>query len=329
MDTTIALKIITNEIELFRSQTIYDELIIDFMGGEPLLNFQVIKECSEFIWNTYPNVNCKLFLRTNGTLLSDRMKEWFVSNRHRISVGLSLDGGPSIQNSNRTNSYSNIPINFFLKNWPQQKIKATISPIGLDKLAENIIQFHDKGYPFDVTIALGVEWSDKHAEIFENQMIILMNYYLNHPEIEPVKNLFEHDFRNIIKSNDDQFTMCGTNGEIIAYTSHGDAVICHMFGDITMGENYAEINLKAPKYLKTDTECCNCIAKSICKICPANNYLTNKNFHIQDKRICKMLRIIVKINAMFYCRKFNNAVIKGHEISPRDWKLLEIALNLF
>lgn len=109
MTVSKAKQIITEELELLDPQ---DSVEIQFMGGEPLLEFQFIKEISEWLWNKgFDTDDNMLFAPTNGTLLTDEMKAWFASNNNRITLGLSFDGDITMQNKNRSNSFKGCSIN--------------------------------------------------------------------------------------------------------------------------------------------------------------------------------------------------------------------------
>lgn len=76
----------------------YEAIEIQFMGGEPLLEFPLIKECAEWLWSTsVTDKQMMLFAPTNGTLLTNDMKEWFAKNKDRIHLGLSFDGDMAMQ----------------------------------------------------------------------------------------------------------------------------------------------------------------------------------------------------------------------------------------
>lgn len=76
----------------------YETVEIQFMGGEPLLEFPLIKECAEWLWSTpITDKQMMLFAPTNGTLLTTEMKEWFAKNKDRIHLGLSFDGDMAMQ----------------------------------------------------------------------------------------------------------------------------------------------------------------------------------------------------------------------------------------
>lgn len=63
----------------------YDSVEIQFMGGEPLLEFSLIKDVSEWLWaSPYANKVMVLFAPTNGTLLTSEMKNGLQNTKIRF-----------------------------------------------------------------------------------------------------------------------------------------------------------------------------------------------------------------------------------------------------
>ena len=73
-------------------------LDFEFQGGEPLLNFEVLKYIVDYATSVC-NKHINFSLVTNLTLLTDEIINFIVS--HNISVSTSLDGNPSVHNTNR------------------------------------------------------------------------------------------------------------------------------------------------------------------------------------------------------------------------------------
>ncbi len=77
----------------------YRTPVVAFYGGEPLLNFELIKFCVNYIKGKYRKQNTYFTLTTNGTLLSDEIISFLVQeNIHPI---VSLDGPKSEHDRNR------------------------------------------------------------------------------------------------------------------------------------------------------------------------------------------------------------------------------------
>lgn len=74
---------------------------IGFYGGEPLLNFKVMKQCIEYCLTQYKE-NAPIFsFTTNLTLMSKEIAD-FLAQVPNMSIIASIDGPKTIQNENRT-----------------------------------------------------------------------------------------------------------------------------------------------------------------------------------------------------------------------------------
>lgn len=74
-----------------------ENFVLQFTGGEPLLNFPCIKEVIGYI--KVNKINCLMQLQTNGTLLTREIAEYLYENG--CGIGISLDGRPAINDQMR------------------------------------------------------------------------------------------------------------------------------------------------------------------------------------------------------------------------------------
>ena len=74
------------------------EKYLSFYGGEPLLNFQLIKECINYVKDRY-STTANYIMTTNGSLLKKEVVNFLVENNFTLLV--SLDGSEDIQNKYR------------------------------------------------------------------------------------------------------------------------------------------------------------------------------------------------------------------------------------
>ncbi len=70
-----------------------------FYGGEPLLEFEFIKNCIEYFEEKAEGKNIHLNLTTNATLLTEGMIDYF--HKHNVYLLISLDGSSEVHNRNR------------------------------------------------------------------------------------------------------------------------------------------------------------------------------------------------------------------------------------
>lgn len=76
-----------------------DDLILGFYGGEPLLEFDLIKKCIYYILQEAEGKKVSFSLTTNATLLTDEIIETF--EKYSVDLMISLDGPQEIHDRNR------------------------------------------------------------------------------------------------------------------------------------------------------------------------------------------------------------------------------------
>jgi len=74
-------------------------ITITFFGGEPLLNFKLIKVVVDYAEKKFISKGVSYSLTTNGSILDDQMIDFFIS--HDFDLLISLDGSEEIQNQHR------------------------------------------------------------------------------------------------------------------------------------------------------------------------------------------------------------------------------------
>ena len=211
----------------------YEGVVVDFMGGEPLTQFELMREIAEWIWsNPWPKPYI-LSTSTNGTLFTSESKAWFRRNADRFSVGLSLDGTPEMQRTNRGCSFQDIDLEFFLTTWPEQEVKMTVSCETLSSLAEGIIHLQERGFKVHANLGYGIPWNDSHREVFSRQLKILGEYYLQHPDIPPV-SLLDLKLAVVLNENHPVKKYCGTGTHMRFYDVDGTLYPCHMFTPLVL-----------------------------------------------------------------------------------------------
>ena len=75
------------------------EVVIGFYGGEPLLEFNLIKECVKYAISKTEGKTVRFNMTTNGTLITDEVADFLVHNNVMLSI--SLDGAKKEHDYNR------------------------------------------------------------------------------------------------------------------------------------------------------------------------------------------------------------------------------------
>lgn len=87
-------------LDQFLTDSKKEELFVSFYGGEPILCFDMIKQCTEYCLNTYPNKNIRFTMTTNATLVTEEIATYLASLPKAI-ITVSLDGPEEIHDRNR------------------------------------------------------------------------------------------------------------------------------------------------------------------------------------------------------------------------------------
>lgn len=283
----------------------FDEYFIVFHGGEPFLEYSLMKEISEWCWTEFPSMDIRCMATTNGTCLDADMKQWLTDNRERFVAILSLDGGRDTHNQNRCGSFDLIDKEFFARTWPHQPVKMTISPNSVHNLYADFLEIIDYGLLPNPSLAKEVEWDlDIHLPIFVEQASLIVDYYLEHRQIMPCELINVRP--SLFKQNPPlpRYRACGAGVNNVAYDIKGKPYPCHTF--ITDLGKEAPDNSALFEQLATNDGlaispgCANCIVYPACEPCYGLNYSKRGDMGAFDAVMCEFTKARVKLSAKFY-----------------------------
>lgn len=282
-------------------------LNLNFFGGEPLLRFDLIKEIYNYVQIHYPACDISFFASTNGTLLTDEMKEWFSERKEKFCLGLSLDGDKDTQNYNRSNSFEKIDIKYFAETWPQQYFKLTMSEYSVKNYAHDVKYIHSFGVGInggDVCVG-EYSWDNEQLYyIFAKQLLELVDYYETNDHVK--NNLFEIDIAACTQPRVDR-KCCGCGTSLSYYEVDGQKYPCTFIApmgfSVTDLRAILSVDFNEPSNF-TDKECKNtCYLYNVCRTCAAENYMLHKRFDTYNKRNCGLKKIIAIAVAELQARK--------------------------
>ncbi|MCM1044988.1 MAG: radical SAM protein [Candidatus Gastranaerophilales bacterium] len=287
-----------------------DSVGIDFIGGEPLLEFTLLKDIYEYTSSKKRDIPYNFFATTNGTVLTDEMKSWFTAHREQFILGLSLDGASDTHNYNRSNSFDKIDTDFFLQNWPNQGVKMTLSEYSLPRLADNIKFVHSLGFKTirGVNLAEGdFDWSDdKYIEILIPQLKELVEYYLENDNLVPNQMLNRH-IRYCEAKERERRKWCGIGTGCPFFDVDGKMYPCAFITPMTFSQDEISDIIStdfSDHDAFIDEDCFNdCYIYPICPTCSGANYLKNKNFKQRDKSRCSVQKLITLFVADLQAKK--------------------------
>lgn len=96
----MTLGLAKNAIDFYAARIIEkEEAIISFYGGEPLLEFELIKQCVAYAKNQIQGKPLRFTMTTNGTLLTNKVVDFL--QEEKVETLISLDGAEKEHDCNR------------------------------------------------------------------------------------------------------------------------------------------------------------------------------------------------------------------------------------
>jgi len=272
-------------------------LEVDFFGGEPLMNWDVVKEMVAYARSIEKkhNKNFRFTLTTNGLLIDDDVIEF--ANKEMSNVVLSLDGRKEIHDRYRVDyagngSWERIVPKFQklveARGGKNYYMRGTFTHANPDFL-KDIQQMLDLGFS-ELSMEPVVCAADDPSALTEEDMAVVMDQYEKLAELmlqrdkEGKPFTFYHYMIDLTGGPCiyKRISGCGSGTEYMAVTPWGDLYPCHQFvgdekfrlGDIWEGVTNTEIqNEFAACNVYAHPECRDCWARLYCSGgCAANAY---------------------------------------------------------
>lgn len=288
-------------------------LEVDFFGGEPLLNAEMIRELVIYGRQREAQTGKRFnfTLTTNGLLLDQDMMDFIIA--HEVSVIMSLDGRPEINDRHRIltsgqGSYEQIvpKIRQMVEKRPASYyIRGTFTRLNPDfsRDLEHIIELGFDAVSLEPAVGpancYGIQESDLPGVLAEYDRVtdLLWDYQRSR---QPVH--FFHYNLDLQKGPclAKRQTGCGAGVEYLVVTPEGDIYPCHQFvgeKDFRMGniaDGVVDLEIKERflrNRLKDKAECLACWARNFCGGgCYANAFHANGDLNRPDRVSCEMHR---------------------------------------
>lgn len=262
-------------------------LEVDFFGGEPLMNFDVVKEIVSYGRELEKNCNktFRFTLTTNGVLLTDDVIDYV--NEHMVNVVLSIDGRKETNDRmrktlNDKSSYDIILPNF--KNLVQKRgqknyyVRGTFTRNNLD-FKDDVLHMYEQGFK-EISIEPVVASPEQSYSIREEDIKTICDEYeaLAKEMLSLQKQNKEFNFFHFMIDLSGgpcvakRVTGCGAGTEYLAVTPTGELYPCHQFvGDKEFLMGTLETGVTNTQKT-TDFDKCNVLTKEECGTCFAKYY---------------------------------------------------------
>ncbi len=275
-------------------------LEVDFFGGEPLMNWKVVKDLVRYgrEQEKIHDKNFRFTLTTNGVLLNDEIMEF--CNKEMANVVLSIDGRKEVNDKMRpfrkgTGSYDLIVPKFqkFADSRNQERYYArgTFTHENLD-FSNDVLHLADLGFK-QISVEPVVAKPEEPYALREEDLPKIFEEYDKLAKIMVEREKKGEGFTFFHFMIDltggpcvyKRLSGCGSGTEYLAVTPWGDLYPCHQFvgeeqflmGNVWDGVKNTEI--------RDEFKCCNVYTKEKCRNCFARFYCSGGcaanawNFH--------------------------------------------------
>ncbi len=284
---------------LIRESADKEDVNIIFFGGEPLLEFELMKEITEYSGSEAKKAGKKITydITTNGVLFTDEILKYF--HQKGIKFLLSIDGDAETHNRHRKTVDGKGSYELVMEKFPMMKkyqpwmgAKLTVHPDTAHKITDNVIHLSKRGFnQFIIGAASGVEWDEENWKIYEEQMHEVARIY------RKMKKERQYFRMTLFEEEEDKFFNkkyiwgCQAGRHSLTIAANGDIYPCAKMlglddlggicrlGDLDSGITEIITRGELMGMGKVDrSKCGECEILDCCKGgCFATNYLETKN----------------------------------------------------
>ena len=360
MAKNIIDKLLNNEFSLINTTTTFG-IVIEFIGGEPLMEIDLIEQICEYTIQQMVNKNhpwlysFRFSICSNGLLYhTPKVQEFFKKYYRWISFSVSIDGNKELHDKCRfdlsgkgtydraisavlsyKNSYKELP-----------STKMTLSPDNIQYTYDALINLINLGYtliPFNCIFEKG--WDYSHAKILYQELIRVADHLIfnNLYNKVNIKMFDENNFTEMDESNNENW--CGgVDLKMIAFDYNGNIYPCLRYmnsslngnqkalvvGNIAHDINFTEeeknnlsLVTNITRRSQSTDECFYCPIAKGCAWCSGYNY---EEFGTPNKRAtytCYMHQAQSLANVYYWntLYKYLNIDKKFKMNIPKEWAL--------
>lgn len=230
-------------------------IILDFIGGEPLLEIELIDQIvtyftqqailhkSKWVYRHFISIS------SNGTLYFDeRVQQFLRKYNNYVSFNITLDGNKKLHDSCRifpdgSGSFDLVEsaMKHYVANYKPMSSKITLCPQNVDEMYEAIVNMVDLDYK-DINANFVFEdvWTVDDAKKFYGELKRLADFII---ERDIVDSHYVSLFNEHVYGPADRFHFCGSGTHMLALDYKGDIFPCFRFTSTSAGDNREEYTI--------------------------------------------------------------------------------------
>lgn len=312
----MSLDVAKKSVDFLMENSTKDNVSVVFFGGEPLVNYQLIKDVVAYSKDQEKKYNKKVYysMTTNATLVTDEIAQYLHDNKFTLTI--SIDGDEETHNmsryyANKKGSYKDVVrgINILKEHNVPIVARGTVSPenMNLTNSVEHLISL-DFNSLF-LSEALNLFSKEEDFEKLSNQYGEMIQQYREYLENEDYNKLVKN---RAVKKIFDRLTtvgirnkFCGAMLNTITIDKSGNIYPCHRFvankeykmGNVFTGIPEDKFNKFVEKDLRLSKreKCFSCWAYNICGGgCPNENLIATGKCNDPAENKCKVFKKYVE-----------------------------------
>ncbi len=292
----------------FSHTPLNDRVDIGFFGGEPLLEFDLVKAITGMIREhpQFDSERVELSIVTNGTIFSDDIAN-FV-REHDMLFGISCDGPPVVQDAFRrfpngkpSSDVVEQTIKRARETIPTVLVNAVFHPQTFRHLPQVVEYFSALGFrQINLNPDFSASWSAEDTqslpEVYAQVARRYMNYYVQH---EPhFINLIDNKIAVILRQGYAASERCSMGKGEFAFSPHGHIYPCerlvgdgtdnmHCIGNVDGGLHIEGLACNLVSEQAINDECLFCALKEYCmNWCGCSNYMATGYYNRVNHFMC-------------------------------------------
>lgn len=299
-----------------------DGIILEFIGGEPLLEIDLISDIVDYFRKRAVELNHRWATRymvsmsSNGTLYHDeRVRRFLARNEGRVSIGITLDGDKETHDSCRVDcdgcgSYDRAAAAFEAakRDFGHDGTKFTVAPANVHRVftacKDMIERFDLRRLHCNCVYEEG--WTDELAGEFYRQLKALADWMIETGRYQKTDlSIFDEKAGRPLPETETK-NWCGGTGKMMAFDVDGTVLPCQRYsqlstpgrplmriGDVEHGigalrsdkEHIDALNA-ITRQSQSPEKCLSCPVASGCGWCSAYNYEVNGTPNKRCTYIC-------------------------------------------
>lgn len=307
-----------------------DKAVFDFIGGEPLLEIELIGSVMDYLINSMTTSghkwldNYEIRITTNGLLYNSLPIQQFIQRyKEHLSISISIDGNREKNDKNRifsngNGSYDNIieNVHLWISQFPDAGTKMTISHEDLPYIFESLKHLIKLGIKkIDVNPVVENVWEKGDGLKFQEQLIDVADYIIDNDLWESLQITAFHESLGHPVEYNEKLEPCGTLS--LSIDANGDLYSCIRFADYSLrtkrplciGNIYEGLDKNKIRAIKTTYNdvvspktCLECEVSSGCKWCPAESYDCSDtgSTHVRTIYNCEMHKAKVRAKNYYF-----------------------------